>query len=455
MKLIDTMAYETSEEMIFGTALKPVTVKEGIVIGGGHVLPEIVPHPRPGSERVFQSLLREFKRANEDVLQRCVVVGIPALVIENEHVFQMTHNLEWGMEIAAQTQDQIKAYQSKYGLRSAHRVTIADIRKPEMIDMRNSDQAGEVLNSFRACAPYADILSIESLGGKEIFDHCVLRNDITGLIFSQAVLGGRDMAWLWPQIITIAKQHGCIAGGDTDCAQANTAMFMAGGFISKDIPHTLAALCRAISVGRTLVAYECGAVGPGKDCAYENPIIKAITGIPVSTTGKTGACANMDLCGNLMAAVCDLWSNEAVEYHAMFGGSTAAVFTEILGYDVAAMNAAIELGYQSQYQACLINSDRYRSPHSYILCPDNAWAIGDAIVKNSDSFYTRAKAAALKCGELMMADPLLKFTAFEKDSLLSYLREIDTLPDNEENFTDFCINKYRKVKGFRPSSYGF
>lgn len=454
MKLTDTMAYNNPEEMIFGTALKPVAVKEGIVIGGGRVLPEVVPHPRPGSERAFKSLLREFRRAHEDVLERCVVVGIPALVIENEHVFQMTNNVDWGMEIAAQTREQMADYQHKYGLPVAYRVTVADIRKPEMMDMRNSDRTRAVLESFDACAKYADILSIESLGGKEIFDHCVIRNDITGLLFSQAVLGGRDMAWLWPQIVNIAEKHGSIAGGDTDCAQANTAMFMAGGFISKDIPHTLATLCRAISVSRTLVAYECGAVGPGKDCAYENPIVKAITGIPVSTIGKTGACANMDLCGNLMAAVCDLWSNEAVEYHAMFGGSSVAVFTEILGYDVAAMNAAVELGYQFHYQACLVNSDRYRSPHSFILCPDNAWAIGNAVVQNNTSYYTRARAAALKSGELMLGDAVLQFTAFEKESLLAYIREIEALPDNEENFIDLCMNKYRKVKGFRPSSYG-
>lgn len=71
----------------------------------------------------------------------------------------------------------------------------------------------------------------------------------------------------------IAARHGAIPGGDTDCAQANTAMFMAGGLASKDVPHTLAALCRVIGAGRSLVAYECGAVGPGKDCGFENPII--------------------------------------------------------------------------------------------------------------------------------------------------------------------------------------
>lgn len=454
VKLSNSMAYKSAEDMIFGTALKPVETKRGLKIGGGYVLPEIVPHPRSGSEQTLKSLLREFQRANNDALDRCVVIGIPAIVIENEHVFQMTHDPTWGRDVAAQTQSQITAYESKFGLQTAYRTTIADIRRPEMVNMRNSDRTRQLLDAFDACAPYADILSIESLGGKELFDYCIIRNDLTGLLFSQAVLGARDMAWLWPRIVKIAQKHGCIPGGDTDCARANTAMFMAGGFISKDVPHTLAALSRAISVSRSLVAYECHAVGPAKDCAYENPIIKAITGIPISTTGKTSACAHMDLCGNLMAAVCDLWSNEAVEYHAMFGGSTIAVFTEILGYDVAAMNAAIELGYQAQYQACLINSDRYRNPQSFILCPDNAWTIGKAVTRNNESLYARARAAAITCGELMLGDPQLLFTTFEKESLLGYMKELASLPDREADFIDQCLEKYRKVKGFRPESYG-
>jgi methanol---5-hydroxybenzimidazolylcobamide Co-methyltransferase len=454
MKLTDSMAYGSPEEMMFGTAKYPVTTKRGLTIGGGQVIPELVPHPRPGSEKDIKSLLREFERANGDALERCVLVGHPTIVIENEHVFQMTHNAGWGMEIAAQTACQLDECLDKYGLKTAYRATIADIRKPDMVDMRNSDRTREVLESFEACAQYADIVSIESMGGKEIFDHSIIRNDITGLLFAQAVLGGRDMAWLWPRIVDIAGKHGCIAGGDTDCSQANTAMFMAGGFISKDVPHTLAALCRAISVSRSLVAYECGAVGPGKDCGYENPIIKAITGIPISTEGKTSACAHMDLCGNVMAAVCDLWANEAVEYHDMFGGSTSAVFAEILGYDAAAMNAAVELGFQKQYQACLINSDRYRSPHGFILCPDNAWTIGKAVVDNNESLYARGRAAAITCGELMLGDPRLVFTAFEKESLLGYMKELASLPDKEEDFIDICLKKFGRVKGFSPASYG-
>jgi len=51
----------------------------------------------------------------------------------------------------------------------------------------------------------------------------------------------------------------------------------------KLIPRLLAAVVRVATVPRSLVAYEMGAVGPSKDCAYEGPYIKAIAGIPISS----------------------------------------------------------------------------------------------------------------------------------------------------------------------------
>lgn len=454
MELTKTMAYSSAEEMMFGTSLFPVRTRGGLTIGGGYVIPEIIAHPRSGRENSLKTLMREFERANSDALDRCISIGHPRLVIENEHIAQMTLSPDWGGKIAEQTADLLDSYRKKYGIETVSRFTIADIRKPDMVHMRYSQRTDKVLESFRECAPHADMVAIESIGGKEIFDYAIIRDDITGLLFSQAVLGGRDMQWLWPQIIDIAQEQGCIASGDTSCAHANTAMFMAGGFMAREISHTLASLSRAISVSNTLVAYECGATGPGKNCAYENPIIKAITGIPISTEGKASACAHSDLCGNVIAAVCDLWSNEAVEYHSMFGGTTPAVFTEILGYDTALMNTSIALGYQHQLQACFINSDRYRDPQSFILCPDNAWTIGKAVVDNNESLYSRARAAALTCGELILQDHLLRLTAFEQDSLQHYLRELDSLPDMEENFIDFCLARYSKVDGFSAESYG-
>ncbi len=452
---ITSMAYSSGEEMIFGTAKKPVTTKRGIEIGGGYVHPEVVPHPRPGSEKTKKTLLREYERANGDALERMTIVGHPTLQVENEHIFQMTHNPDWGAEIAAQTARQMDEYLEKYGLRASYRATIADLRKPDMHDMRNSEYTQDVIESFKACAKYADIISIESMGGKEIFDHSIIRNDITGILFGIGVLGSRDMEWMWNQIVEIARENNCIPGGDTNCSEANTAMFMAGGLTSKDVPHVIAALSRAIAASRTLVAYECGAQGPTKDCAYEDPIIKAMAGVPISTEGKTSACAHSDLCGNLIMAVCDLWSNEAVEYHDMFGATTTSVFAEILGYDCAMLNTAIELGYQQQMKEILVNSDMYRDSHSLVLAPNNAWEVGNAIVSNrSKGYYASARAGALKAAEIIRNDPRMKLTAHEREALDNAVRELEGLPDDEGNFIDMCLDKYKAVKGFNPANYG-
>ena len=454
-KKITKMAYGSGAEMMFGTAKHPVTTKRGIEIGGGFVHPEVVPHPRPGSEKTMKTILREYEKANGDALERMTIVGHPTLVVENEHIFQMTHNPKWGGEIAAQTAKQMDDYLKNFGLKAAYRSTPADLRKPDMHHMRDSDYTREILESFEECSKYADIVSIESMGGKEIFDHAIIRNDIGGILFGIGVLGGIDMEWMWDQIVAICKKNDCIAGGDTNCSEANTAMFMAGGMTSKDVPHVIAALARAISASRTLIAYECGATGPTKDCAYENPIIKAMSGVPISTEGKASACAHSDLASNIIMAVCDLWSNEAVEYHDMFGATTTSVFAEILGYDCAMLNSSLELGYQEQMKEILVNSDMYRDSHSLILAPDNAWEIGNAIVKNSaKGNYVRAKAGAIKAGQIIQNDPLMKLTALEKSALDKAMNDLEALPDDEGNFIDQCLDKYKDVKGFNPASYG-
>ncbi len=450
-----SMAYNDGAEMMFGTAKKPVTTKRGITIGGGHVIPEVVPHPRPGSEKTKKTLLREYERANGDALERMVVVGHPTLQIENEHVFQMTHNPTWGGEIAAQTARQMDEYLDKYGLKTCYRSTPADLRKPDMVNMRDSDYTREIIESFEEVSKYADIVSIESMGGKEIFDHAVIRNDIAGILFGIGVLGSIDMEWMWDQIVAICKKNDCIAGGDTNCSEANVAMFMAGGMLSKDVPHVYAVLARAIAASRTMTAYECGATGPTKDCAYEDPIIKAMCGVPISTEGKTSACAHSDLAGNLIMSVCDVWSNEAVEYHDMFGASTTSVFAEILGYDVAMLNTSIDLGYQEQMKEILVNSDMYRDSHSLILAPDNAWKVGNAIVSNrGTSNYASALAGAKMAGSIVLEDSKMKLTDLEKSALEGAMKDMDALPDDEGNFIDMCLDKYKNVHGFNPVSYG-
>ena len=95
---------------------------------------------------------------------------------------------------------------------------------------------------------------------------------------------------------------------------------------------------------RTLVALEEGAVGPDKDCGYEGPFLKAITGTPISMEGKTSAGAHFSPLGNIAACCADLWSNESVQNIKLLSGMAPIVYLEQLEYDVRLMNQALKAG---------------------------------------------------------------------------------------------------------------
>ena len=222
-----------------------------------------------------------------------------------------------------------------------------------------------------------------------------MRGDIEGLIYSLGILAARDMKRIWKEIVDIAKRNRVIPGGDTACGFANTAMKLAGGLAKGLLSHVFAAVVRALSSSRSLVAYETGAVGPGKDCGYENVIIKAVTGFPMSMEGKSSAVAHSSLMGNIVAATCDLWSNEQVENIKLFGGNGPQVFLEILHYDSRLMNTAIKYGKEHVLKEWLIKSDIYRDPQALILSPKSAWLIGCKLVEFCNDPYYRTVQAGL------------------------------------------------------------
>ena len=84
----------------------------------------------------------------------------------------------------------------------------------------------------------ASCVSIETMGGKSVSDYGIARGDPKAILFGIGVLGSIDMEYMWKRIVDICKKYDCIPAGDTDCAQANTAMFMAGGLLDKDCSHT-------------------------------------------------------------------------------------------------------------------------------------------------------------------------------------------------------------------------
>ncbi|MDR1799568.1 MAG: hypothetical protein LBR19_06785, partial [Bifidobacteriaceae bacterium] len=217
--------------------------------------------------------------------------------------------------------------------------------------------------------------------------------------FALGVLGVRDMEFVWSRIVQIAAQHGRIAGGDTACGFGNTAMVLAEqGFI----PRLFAALVRVVSVVRTLVAVEQGATGPDKDCGYEGPFLKAITGIPISMEGRSAACAHFSPVGNVAACAADLWSNESVQDIKLLSGPAPLVSVEQLIYDTRLLNQATAAGQALWLRDLHAASDAPLDPQAYILTPASVIEISQAIVAEATP-VAAAVAGATKALDLLEA----------------------------------------------------
>ena len=246
------MELDSAADLVFGRSKYPLRYGLEVEIGNGSVVPEIKYSPRPGKEVNLETLKKEYELMTRDILERAVDIGLPAIQLETEHVVQMTDNPRWSAEITSVQKELLEKYHEEYGLRCALRQTIADVRKSEEV-MRDGESLHKILEAFEVCAENgADVLSIESLGGKEVFDYAVTRQDIKGILFSLGILAVEDMEFLWKVIANIAKKNGVIAGGDSDCGRSNTAMVLAGGYLNKELPHSVSAVIRA-AAGTTCV----------------------------------------------------------------------------------------------------------------------------------------------------------------------------------------------------------
>ena len=457
VKRYTSMAYKNADDMIFGTAVHPVKAELGLEVGAGYVTAEVNYAPRPEAGVSKEKLVSEYRKLTTDILARAVQIGFPAVSLETEHVEQMTNNPTWGGEIAHVQKTILEEYHEEYGIKCGLRHTPGDIREDRDLLALIGKKYDTLMESFEAVADGgADFLSIETMGGKEVFDYAVLRNDVPGMIYSIGCLGGMDMEMIWTDITKIAKKKNRISAGDTDCAQANTAMFVGGGLLDKNLAHTLAILARVIAGSRTLVGYESGAVGPGKDCGYENTIIKAITGCPIAQEGKSATCAHADVMGNLTMQVCDLWSNESVEYHGEFGGTSVQCWSQTLNMDAALMNTAIQTGNAKMLRDLMCLSDKYRDPQGYVLAYDNAFKVGQAIVKDGNDLYLRAKNAVVETIKILEAskkEGKLLMSRFEQNALADAKASIDALTNEKDTFMSDSLAKYKaEVKVFRPEA---
>jgi methanol--5-hydroxybenzimidazolylcobamide Co-methyltransferase len=451
-----SLAISSPDGLVFGRAPRPASCGFGLTIGQGLVFPEVnftLP-PLALTGDTWPEAVRHYEEMAEAIVRRAIVLHLPGLVLELELLPPMTERPEWGAQITALLCEALRRAHESPGLPSALRVTPVDLRytaRPPCL--RKGEHWEGTRASFEQCAEAgAHILSIESEGGKEVSDEALLNGDVQGMVFALGVLACRDMAWLWDQVSAICRSRGgVLPGGDTACAFANTAMQLAH---QRLLPETFAATVRAMTAPRSLVAFEHGAVGPSKDCAYEGPVLKAITGCPISMEGKASACAHFSPVGNIAAACCDLWSNESVQNVRLLSGFAPEVFTEILAYDCRLMNEALRRGEERRLRDLMVESDRYTSPQALVLSPEAAVAIAEAVV-GEESDYGRTAAAARTAAGLIRAaldDGKLALSDVETRWLGRIEQGLAQLPSSEDALIDHMIPTYGHL--FDPASYG-
>jgi methanol--5-hydroxybenzimidazolylcobamide Co-methyltransferase len=451
MKLFSQLAISDPTELRFGVAPKPLTTRRGLVLGGGQVYPELnftLPTMLVNADTMVE-VREHYRQIISGALQRAVELEAAGLVVEFETLPPMTENPSWGIELTRILLEAMEDAHARHGLRTVLRITPNDTREMERPPrMRSGPLFESMVATFEGCAAAgAELLSIESVGGKEVHDDALMMCDLRGVLFGLCVLGVRDMRFLWTELARIAQRHGVHAAGDTACGFANTAMVLAE---QKMIPRVFAAVVRAISAVRTLVGYECGAVGPGKDCAYENPILKAITGFPMAMEGKTAACAHFSPLGNIAAATCDTWSNESVQNIKLLGGMAPTCYLEQLIYDCRLMNEALADGREAAllYRKWMIASDVFRDPQAYVLSPESVVIIAQAIVAAPDHFQAgqAAARAALSLIRQGHRDGSLKLVSREVPWLDRIERMLDAMPADETTIVSQMLGEVDTTK---------
>jgi methanol---5-hydroxybenzimidazolylcobamide Co-methyltransferase len=445
------------DKLIFGSAPHPVKCKRGFEIGNGEVYPEInftLP-TMAVDENTWEEVKSTYREIIQEVCKRAVELKTPALVVEFELLPPMTMNPEWGGEITKILVDNLEEFYQKYRLKSALRATPVDIRdtdRPPL--MRSGELTEKMFQSFELCAEAgADMLSIESTGGKEVHDEALLNADLSGIVFSLGILAVRDMQFLWKRVIDISDKYNVIPAGDTACGFANTAMILADKGM---IPKTLAAVVRVASVVRSLQAYLVGAKGPSKDCAYEGPFIKAITGVPISMEGKSSACAHLSHLGNIASAAADLWSNESVQNVKLLSTYAPVVSLEQLIYDCRLMNLAAKKGndFSLQYRNIMVESDAAMDPQAYILKPEIIIELSQKIIQKNNPYEMTLAAVdeTLKVLNAAVDKGEIKINETETRWLNMLSMQLDTIPQDEKAMIEMMKSGVY-VDRFLPEEY--
>jgi methanol--5-hydroxybenzimidazolylcobamide Co-methyltransferase len=162
---------------------------------------------------------RNYEQIISGALRRAAELEAPGVVIGFDTLPPMTEHPQWGLRIVEILLKGVKTESDRSGLKSVLRVTPNDNREferpPLMRHGRYFDAMLELFDSSAGAG--AELLCIESVGGKELHDDALLNGDIAASIFSLCILGARDMEFLWNRLDGIVKRHGVVCAGDTAC----------------------------------------------------------------------------------------------------------------------------------------------------------------------------------------------------------------------------------------------
>lgn len=458
VKSYSSLAITSSDDLVYGTAPSPVALKSGLVIGGGPVYPELnftLPTMEISAD-TMPEVLHQYAEMIDGVCRRAAELHAPGLVVEFELLPPLTLFSEWGAEVTQGLRQRLDQLQAEHEVKVALRVTPNDIREFDRPPRRRSGVYVEkMLASFELCARAgADFLAIESTGGKELHDEALVTGDLPLSVFSLGVLGSRDMAYLWDRIVEIGHRTGTIPSGDSACGFGNTAMVLAD---QHHLPKVWAATVRVMSVARSLVAYERGAIGPGKDCAYESVYLKAITGYPIALEGAEAACAHLSAIGNIARATADLWSNESVQNVKLLSAMAPTVSLEQLVYATRLMNVASSDGLRAarQLRDWFVKSDAGLDPQAYVLRPDVVVELASEIVSEPTAYLRTRRAAVATLARLRRAhrEGAFALPANELRWLDKLSRSAESLPEDEAEFVALMRTRIDLCK-VRLEDYG-
>jgi len=453
----NSTAYTNLNDFVYGQSKFPVKCKNGMIIGGGDIYPELnfTLSNILITQETMPDIISQYREIITGACERARELFSSPFVAEIELLPPTTYNPEWGIEITKNVREIMWEFEYKFSLKSALRVTPADIREDcNSEHMWHGKYWDSVMKTFEGAANAgADFLAIESIGGKDVHDDAVMFCDINKSLFALGILGARDMKKLWKEITAIAAKTGSIASGDTACGFANTAMVLADkGYV----PRVFSAVVRVMAAVRSLVAIENGAVGPHKDCGYEGVYVKAISGIPIAMEGKSSACAHLSCVGNIAACVADLWSNESVQNIKLLSGMAPTVSMEQLIYDCRLMNEATKHGDSTRVlmRDLLADSDSKLDPQAYVLRPDVVLELSKELVKYNDHFNRTKAAALITINKLRKAISNSEVIIPEREeSWLDKMEsQLESVPIDEQEFINMMIEENTSEK-FIPAKY--